>query len=90
MFDTRLLLGLAFVLAGCAEAGPEPAEREFSYKGQRVGYHVAPCCDQLNTVTDAAGNYICAPDGGLTGRGDGLCTDFHETARPVPSPSQSR
>ena len=45
------------------------------YKGQTVYYVPAQCCDQFSTLYDADGNIICAPDGGYTGRGDGLCPD---------------
>jgi hypothetical protein len=36
-------------------------------------YALSGCCDQLNPVFDAEGKYVCAPDGGFTGRGDGRC-----------------
>jgi hypothetical protein len=44
----------------------------------RVYYYAGSgCCDQLNAVYDAEGEYVCAPDGGFTGRGDGRCpADF--------------
>ncbi len=48
----------------------------YEYKGQIVYYSPPPCCDQFSTLYDANGNGICAPDGGLTGRGDGQCPDF--------------
>ena len=38
---------------------------------------LAPCCDNFNTLYDQAGNKICSPSGGLTGRGDGRCADFN-------------
>ena len=44
---------------------------------QRVVYYIPPqCCDQYSQLYDASGGLICAPDGGITGRGDGLCPDF--------------
>ena len=33
----------------------------------------APCCDQLNPLYDEQANYVCAPSGGFTGRGDEKC-----------------
>ena len=36
-----------------------------------VYYFPAPCCDQLSTLYNAAGDIICSPDGGITGKGDG-------------------
>jgi hypothetical protein len=41
--------------------------------GRAYYYAVSGCCDQLNALFDAAGGYVCAPDGGFTGRGDGRC-----------------
>ena len=44
------------------------------------GYYVPPqCCDQFSTLYDADGAVICAPDGGITGRGDGKCPDFFQS-----------
>ncbi|MBU1101268.1 MAG: hypothetical protein KKA84_12780 [Bacteroidetes bacterium] len=40
-------------------------------------YYVPPqCCDQFSTLYDKDGNIICAPDGGITGQGDGRGSDF--------------
>lgn len=39
-------------------------------------YFTADCCDQFNQLFDDSCNYVCAPDGGFTGAGDGLCPDF--------------
>jgi hypothetical protein len=30
----------------------------------------------VGTLYDAVGNVLCAPDGGIDGRGDGQCADF--------------
>jgi hypothetical protein len=48
----------------------------YDYNGQVVYYVPPQCCDQFSTLYDAGGNVICAPDGGLDGKGDGKCTDF--------------
>src|SRR6476620_5038808 len=48
-----------------------PAEvNEYNYKGKRVYYFSSNCCDQYNIVLDEQCNQICAPSGGLTGKGD--------------------
>ena len=61
-----------------------PAEvYEYEYEGKRVFYFSSDCCDQLNTVVDENCNYICAPSGGITGKGDRKCDNFTETARKV-------
>ncbi len=52
----------------------------YQYNGQTVYYFQAPCCDQYNVAYSVQGQAICAPDGGLTGRGDGKCSDFKERA----------
>jgi len=54
-----------------------PAEfYEYDYKGQKVYYMKPPCCDQLSKLYDSSCRLICSPDGGITGKGDGKCTDF--------------
>ncbi|RAK64718.1 hypothetical protein DLM85_17635 [Hymenobacter edaphi] len=50
----------------------------YQYRGQTVYYETSPCCDQYTTLYDAKGNVLCAPDGGITGRGDGKCADFEK------------
>ncbi|GAB2945450.1 hypothetical protein GCM10027048_08100 [Hymenobacter coalescens] len=50
----------------------------FQYRDQTVYYETSPCCDQYTTLYDAKGNVLCAPDGGITGRGDGRCPDFEK------------
>ena len=39
-------------------------------------YITADCCDQYNYLYDENCEIICAPDGGLSGEGDGNCPDF--------------
>ncbi len=50
---------------------------KYEVEGKTVYYFVAPCCDQFNTLFDAEGRYLCAPDGGFTGRGDEKCSPAH-------------
>jgi hypothetical protein len=64
----------------------EPHERpqsvmEYTYKGKKVYYVVMPCCDFFNEVYDANCNYLGAPDGGFTGKGDGKIPDFAAEAK---------
>src|SRR5207249_5819354 len=48
----------------------------YDYRGQTV-YYVAPrCCDIRGVLYDSTGTVLCAPDGGIDGRGDGRCPDF--------------
>ncbi len=51
----------------------------YSYNGKTVYFIIAPCCDIPSQLFDDAGNLICHPDGGITGKGDGKCSDFFQT-----------
>jgi hypothetical protein len=62
------------------KANPAYEVWEYQYQGQRVYLVTADCCDQYTTVYDACLNVLCAPSGGITGRGDGKCPDFNEKA----------
>ncbi len=48
----------------------------YEYNGQTVYFVPAHCCDIASVVYDASGNLLCSPDGGLTGQGDGKCSNF--------------
>ena len=50
----------------------------YSYNGKTVYFLIAPCCDIPSQLFDEAGNIICHPDGGITGKGDGKCNDFFQ------------
>ncbi len=54
---------------------------EYTYKGKKVYYVVLPCCDFFNEVYDDKCNFLGAPDGGFTGKGDGKIPDFFEEAK---------
>ncbi|MGZ5286909.1 MAG: DUF6970 domain-containing protein [Flavisolibacter sp.] len=62
---------------------PAAEVKEFTYAGMRVFYFSSNCCDQYNTVVDENCNVVCAPSGGMTGKGDGGCNDFLEIAKEV-------
>lgn len=46
----------------------------YEYDGQIVYYIPPYCCDFPSTLLDSDCNFICSPDGGFTGQGDGKCT----------------
>jgi hypothetical protein len=48
----------------------------YNYKGKIVYYVPPQCCDQFSILYDEKGNALGAPDGGITGDGDGRFTDF--------------
>jgi predicted transcriptional regulator len=60
---------------------PPAQVEEYIYKGKRVFAFSSNCCDQYNPVYDEACNYICAPSGGMTGKGDRKCEDFATDAK---------
>ena len=64
------------------DAESRPEEIWSYYHLQDTAYFfIMPCCDRFNTVYDYIGEKICAPDGGITGRGDFKCPEFFKTAR---------
>jgi hypothetical protein len=50
----------------------------YQFEGGTVYYESAPCCDQQSTLYDAKGKILCHPEGGITGRGDGKCSNFNK------------
>lgn len=62
-----------------AEPQSNPPQRiiQFEYHGNVVFYQPPVCCDRPSTLYAEDGSVLCSPDGGLTGRGDGRCPDFH-------------
>lgn len=52
----------------------------YEYGGKCVYYLPPVCCDQYSQLYDDQCNVLCAPDGGLTGQGDGKCPDFFTNA----------
>jgi uncharacterized protein DUF6970 len=57
-------------------ANPPAFIARYTYQNQVV-YYVAPrCCDIWSTLYTSTGAVLCAPDGGLSGEGDGRCPDF--------------
>ena len=62
--------------AGPRQRPPQTLKR-YAVDG-KVFYDVAaPCCDQFNALYEARGQRVCAPDGGITGHGDGRCPGIH-------------
>lgn len=59
-------------------ANPPASVWQYEYKGQTVYYIPPRCCDIPSQLLDSNCNLVCSPDGGLTGKGDGKCTDFFE------------
>ena len=59
-----------------------PAEiNEYEFQGKTVYLISSACCDQYNSLVDSDCQVICAPSGGITGKGDGKCNDFTDVAK---------
>ena len=59
-----------------AAVNPPEFVASYTYQGHLV-YYISPrCCDQYSVLYDSTGAELCAPDGGITGRGDGRCPEF--------------
>jgi hypothetical protein len=54
---------------------------EYTYKGKKVFYVPAQCCDQFSDLFDESCNLLGHPDGGITGKGDGKFPDFSTEAK---------
>ena len=48
----------------------------YSYQGKIVYLFPQRCCDIPSELYDETCNFICSPDGGITGIGDGNCPNF--------------
>ena len=62
---------------------PPATVDEYMYNGKTVYLFSSDCCDQYNMVYDSDCNYVCAPSGGITGKGDSKCEDFNTTAKHI-------
>lgn len=62
------------------KSDPPATITRWNYNGKTVWGIPAPCCDQFNVVVDDSCKTVCAPSGGITGRGDGKCPDFQSKA----------
>ena len=59
---------------------PPATVYRYWYNNKYVYLFSSDCCDQYNYLFDKDCNLICAPSGGITGRGDGKCTNFKQMA----------
>lgn len=50
----------------------------YVYKGSTVFYIPPAAGDQMSQLYNGECELICQPDGGITGRGDGRCSDFFD------------
>jgi hypothetical protein len=59
---------------------PPASVYRYLYGNRYVYLFSSNCCDQYNYLYDKDCNVICAPSGGITGRGDGGCSNFKKVA----------
>ena len=52
----------------------------YVYNNQLVYLTKPDCCDQYEQVFTSNCSLICAPGGGIAGKGDGKCPDFYDNA----------
>jgi hypothetical protein len=62
---------------------PPATVNEYIYQGKHVYLFSSDCCDQYNQLYDENCNSLCAPSGGITGKGDGKCADFSSASQLV-------
>lgn len=62
-------------------ANPPAFIARYDYRGEAVYYLPPRCCDIPSIVYSATGTIICLADGGITGGGDGRCSDFLSTRK---------
>ena len=51
---------------------------QWTFNDNRVYYISTYCCDNFSELYSDAGDLLCHPDGGITGKGDGRCTGFFD------------
>jgi hypothetical protein len=53
---------------------------KYQYKKETVYLVIPACCDKYISLYSSNCNFICAPSGGFTGKGDGKCPNFNDEA----------
>lgn len=67
------------LIASTSYDRPNTIDR-YTYQGEVVFYTLPRYADQYSTLYDRCGTILCHPDGGFTGRGDGQCPGFSDSA----------
>jgi hypothetical protein len=57
---------------------PRAKVYRYTYNGNKVYFIPPHCCDFPSILLNESCQTICSPDGGLSGGGDGKCTDFFD------------
>lgn len=79
--STRGLAAKIAALQAKPKGNPAYTIWSYNWNGQQV-YLASDqtCCDQYLTLYDECFTALCAPSGGLSGKGDGRCPDFYQQA----------
>ncbi|MFI5186761.1 MAG: DUF6970 domain-containing protein [Chitinophagales bacterium] len=59
---------------------PPATVYRYLYEDRYVYLFSSNCCDQYDYLYDKDCTIICAPGGGITGKGDGRCSNFSQMA----------
>jgi hypothetical protein len=59
---------------------PPATVYRYLYQDRYVYLVSSDCCDQNNYLFDKDCQLVCAPTGGITGKGDGKCPNFKQLA----------
>jgi hypothetical protein len=59
---------------------PPATVYRYLYAGNYVYLFSSDCCDQYNYLYDKDCKLLCAPSGGIAGKGDGRCSNFSQMA----------
>jgi hypothetical protein len=78
-FYSPWLTSLINKLSAAPVANPPAQIIQYQYHGATVYYLPERCCDIPSFLYDMDGNFLCSPDGGITGGGDFQCPDFIST-----------
>ena len=62
-------------------ANPPRTVWAYRYEGDSVYLVSSDCCDMMELLYDKSGRVLCAPSGGISGRGDGKCPDFEKQGK---------
>lgn len=62
-------------------ASPPALIERCEYNGKIVYLLPQRCCDEFSNLYSSNGEVMCHPDGGISGRGDGKCSDFMATKK---------
>jgi hypothetical protein len=79
--NPKWVQGLITQFQNTPVGNPPQSIWQYEYNGKIVYYIPPQCCDQPSVLLSEDSTVICAPDGGLSGQGDGKCGDFFQVRK---------